>query len=70
MTEYEAAALGVQYWQVMLGVAQCALIGLGIWVMSGSNKNREANNAALIGMGAALQSQSAGIQELLTRTER
>ena len=73
MTEYQIASLAVP---LFVGLLQCGLIGWGIWEMRGNNKSRDANNAALLGMGAALQSQSsvledigAGIQALLKERE-
>ena len=61
MTEYQIASLAVP---LFVGLVQCGLIGWGLWMMSISTKSREANNAALLGMGAALQSQSAILADI------
>ena len=61
MTEYQIASLAVP---LFVGLLQCGLIGWGLWMMSISTKSREADNAALLGMGAALQSQSAILADI------
>ncbi len=61
MTEYQIASLAVP---LFVGLLQCGLIGWGLWMMSISNKSREATNAALLGMGAALRSQSAVLADI------
>ena len=61
---------------LFVGLLQCGLIAWGISKMDKNNENREASNAALLGMGVALQSQSAvladigaGIREILQRSQ-
>ena len=61
LTEYQIASLAVP---LFVGLLQCGLIGWGIWELRGSDKSRDANNAALLGMGAALQSQSAILADI------
>ena len=69
MTEYERASLAVP---LFVGLLQCGLIAWGLSKLDKSNEGRDVlltalkdQSSVLADIGAALRSQSAGIQELL-----
>ena len=77
MTEFEAATLAYQYaglWVASsVGVAQCLLIGLGLWHMRRASDHRDTQHTetmtALTAAIAALKQQGEALRVVIERTE-